>query len=209
MSTILPFNLDDLLHCRGVESERVEFKGSWNPEVTGPQVISTISAFANDYHNLNGGYIVIGVEKRDGRADLPARGLSDTESDATQKWIRGNCKRIDPTYQPVMSPETVSGQRILVVWVPGSEMRPHRAPGPRGRLRYWIRLGADTVDAEQRGDLLRGLIEQTARVPWDDRRTHESAIFERLRYASICATLEVDCWTSRARRRFTGGCASQ
>ncbi len=184
MSTILPFNLDDLLHCRGVESERVEFKGSWNPEVTGPQVLSTICAFANDYHNLNGGYIVIGVEERDGRADLPARGLSDTEGDAAQKWIRGNCNRIDPAYQPILSPETVSGRRILVVWVPGSEMRPHRAPGPRGQLRYWIRLGAETVDAEQRGDLLRGLVEQTARVPWDDRRTLDARVSD-LREAKV------------------------
>ena len=88
-------------------------------------------------------------------------GCPTPKGDAAQKWIRGNCNRIDPAYQPILSPETVSDQRILVVWVPGSEMRPHRAPGPRGRLRYWIRLGAETVDAEQRGDLLRGLVEQT------------------------------------------------
>lgn len=50
-------------------------------------------------------------------------------------------------------------------------MRPHRAPARRGRdLRYWVRPGAETVDAERSPDLLRGLIEQTARVPWDDRR---------------------------------------
>ena len=48
MSTILPINLDDLLRCRGVESERVEFKASWNPERTGPQALRTICAFANE-----------------------------------------------------------------------------------------------------------------------------------------------------------------
>ena len=53
MSTILTINLDDLLYCRGVESERVEFKESWNVHNTGPQVFRTICAFANDYHNLN------------------------------------------------------------------------------------------------------------------------------------------------------------
>ncbi len=185
MSTILPFNLDDLLHCRGVESERVEFKGSWNPETTGPQVLSTICAFANDYHNLNGGYVVIGVEERDGRADLPPRGLSATKVEAAQKWIRGRCNQIDPPYQPILSPETVADRLILVVWVPGSEMRPHRAPGPRdGRLRYWIRLGAETVDAEKRGDLVRRLVEQTARVPWDDRRTLNARVTD-LREAKV------------------------
>ena len=41
MSAILPINLDHLLYGRGVESERVEFKGSWDPETTGPQVLRT------------------------------------------------------------------------------------------------------------------------------------------------------------------------
>ena len=168
-----------------MESERVEFKASWNPQVTGPQVLRTICAFANDYHNLNGGYVVIGVEERDGRADLPPRGLSAEEVDAAQKWIRGNCNRIDPPYPPILSPEMVEGRLILVVWAPGSEMRPHRAPAAHGRPpRYWIRLGAETVDAEQRGDLLRSLVEQTARVPWDDRRTPDARISD-LRAAKV------------------------
>ena len=52
MSTILPINLDALLYCRGVESERVEFKASWDPRTTGLQVLQTICAFANDYPEL-------------------------------------------------------------------------------------------------------------------------------------------------------------
>ena len=185
MSPILPFNLDDLLHCRGVESERVEFKASWDPVSTGPQVLRTICAFANDYHNLNGGYVVIGVEEREGRAALPPRGLSAEEIGAAQKWIRGNCNRLVPPYPPILSPETIAGRLILVVWAPGSEMRPHRAPARGGRSpRYWVRLGSETVDAEQRGDLLRGLIEQTARVPWDDRRAPNAEIDD-LREAKV------------------------
>ena len=39
-----------------------------------------------------------------------------------------------------------------------------------------MRLGADTVAAEQRGNLLRELIQQTARVPWDDRRALHSGL---------------------------------
>ena len=185
MSTILPVNLDDLLRCRGVESERVEFKASWNPARTGPQALRTICAFANDYHNLNGGYVVIGVEEHEGRAALPPRGLSPEEIDAAQKWIRGNCNRLVPPYPPILSPETVAGRHILVVWAPGSDMRPHRAPARRGRdLRYWVRLGAETVDAERRPELLRGLIEQTARVPWDDRRAADADVDD-LREAKV------------------------
>ena len=177
MSAILPINLDALLHCRGVESERVEFKASWNANPTGGQVLRTICAFANDYHNLNGGYIVIGVAEQDGRAVLPPRGLSAEDVDAAQKWIRGQCNRMDPQYAPLLSPEKVDDQLILVVWAPASDTRPHRAPGDDGgRGRYWVRVGAETVDAEQRGDMLRGLVQQTARVPWDDRRASDARV---------------------------------
>ena len=185
MSRILPVNLDALLHCRGVESERVEFKASWDPHATGPQVLRTICAFANDYHNLNGGYVVIGVGERDGRAVLPPAGLSAEEVEAAQQWIRGNCNRLDPHYPPILSPETVDGRLLLVVWAPASEMRPHRAPGDGGGPgRYWVRVGSSTVDAEQRGDMLRGLIQQTARVPWDDRRALEAEVGD-LREAKV------------------------
>ncbi len=185
MSQILRISLDNLLHCRGVESQRVEFKASWNPDTTGYQVLKTICAFANDYHNLNGGYIVIGVAEADNRAELPPVGLSTVELEAAQQWIRGNCNRLDPSYQPILSPEEIEGRHILVVSAPASDVRPHRAPDKAdGPLRYWIRLGSSTVDAEKRGDLMRGLIEQTARVPWDDRRSLDTRI-EDLREAKV------------------------
>ena len=176
MSTILPINLDDLLYCRSVESERVEFKASWEPATTGPQVLRTICAFANDLHNLNGGYVVIGVAERDGRADLPPAGLSAEEVEAAQRWIRGECSRMEPPYFPILSPESVDDRLILVVWAPASDTKPHRAAASRGTWRYWVRLGSETVDAERRGNLLPALIQQTARVPWDDRRAQEARI---------------------------------
>ncbi len=185
MSAILPINLDDLLRCRGVESERVEFKASWDPKTTGPQALRTICAFANDYHNLNGGYVVIGVGERDGRAVLPPAGLSASALEAAQQWIRGNCNRLDPPYQPILSPETVDDRLILVVWASASETRPHRAPATGDRPgRFWVRLGAETVDAEQRGGVLPGLVQQTARVPWDDRRATDAQV-EDLREAKV------------------------
>ena len=201
VSNTLPINLTNLLHGRGVESVRVEFKATWDPNTAGPQVLKTICAFANDYHNLNGGYVVIGVAERDGRPSLPPEGLSPAELEAAQKWLRGNCNRLDPQYQPLLSPEVVSGRHILVVWAPASQIRPHRAPdGTRGPLRYWARVGADTVDAEQRGGLLRELIQQTARVPWDDRRAldagltdlHEMAVREHLHEIGSGLTEESD-----------------
>ena len=104
--------------------------------------------------------------------------------EAAQKWIRGQCNRLDPPYQPILSPETVADRRLLVVWVRGSETRPHRAPARDGSLRYWVRLGTETVDAERRGNLLSSLMEQAARVPWDDRRAMD-ATTEDLREAKV------------------------
>ena len=184
MSAILPINLDDLLQCRGVESARVEFKAGWDPKTTGYQVLRTICAFANDYHNLNGGYVVLGVAEADGRGVMPPAGLTAAEIASAGKWIRGHCNRLDPPYQPVASPEVVAGRRLLVLWAPASDTKPHAAPdGPRGASRYWIRLGAETVDVQANG-LLPRLLEQTARVPWDDRRAFDARV-EDLREAAV------------------------
>ena len=176
MSALLPTSVDVLLGGSRAESARLELKARWDPASTGPQALATICAFANDHLNLNGGYLVLGVAEEDGRAVLPPRGLSDAEMQAAAKWIRGACNRLDPVYQPVVSPERSGGKNVLVVWAPASEVRPHSAPGGRKRGRtYWIRLGAETVDAAANG-LLPVLIRQTARVPWDDRRSLEAGI---------------------------------
>jgi len=58
----MPFNLDDLIHRRAIEDNRVEFKATWNSFIE-PAVVKTVCAFANDLLNLNGGYVVLGVEE--------------------------------------------------------------------------------------------------------------------------------------------------
>jgi ATP-dependent DNA helicase RecG len=153
MSGILPINVEDLLYARRVESARIEFKGSFDLENTGPrstavQVLHTICAFANDLQNLNGGYILIGVSGQKGVAELPPCGIDPAALDNVQRCIRGRRQTLDPVYQPVLSPEMVEGRHLLVVWAPGSDTRPHQAPesleggSPR---RFYVRLGSETV----------------------------------------------------------------
>ncbi len=172
---ILPINLDDLIHARSVESVRREFKKSWSEQVL-EQAIRTICAFANDFFNLNGGYIIIGVEEKDGLPILPPVGLEDLNLDEIQKQIRGNCKRIDPEYQPVISPEVYKEKQILVIWVPGGDVRPYQAPkslnGPERA--YFVRQGSESVEAK--GDILTQLMQMTAKVPFDDRRNSSVSI---------------------------------
>ena len=164
----------------------MEFKATWDERVTGPQVLKTICAFANDFHNLNGGYVVLGIEERDGQGVFPPRGLNSAQLAAAQRWIQGQCKRIDPDYRPILSPEEVEGQHVLVVWAPASEIRPHRAPAGDGTKAkfFWVRLGDETVNAEPRSPLLQELMAQTAKVPWDDRRSNDAKI-EDLRETTV------------------------
>lgn len=181
MATALTLNLQDLLHFRGVESPRVEFKASWDPKTAGVQMIRTICAFANDFQNLNGGYIILGVAQEDGAAVLPPKGLSAAEVEEAQQWIRGRCNTIDPVYQPVLSPEVVDGRNILVIWAPGSQIRPHQAPesDEKGSPRwYYIRLGSDTVQSDRQPELKTQLMQLTARVPFDDRRALQANVLD-------------------------------
>ncbi len=69
----LPININDLLHGKAVEWERLEFKQGWNPLDT----LHTLCAFANDFHNLGGGYVVVGVAEKHGQPVLPPVGFSN------------------------------------------------------------------------------------------------------------------------------------
>jgi len=185
MSSILPINVRDLLYARGVESARIEMKASWDERTTGLQVVHTICAFANDFQNLNGGYIIIGVDAPDGRAVLPPTGLEPGAMEDIQRWIRGKCNTLDPVYQPIMSPEIIDDQHLLVIWAPGSDMRVHRAPrtfDKGAQQRPYIRLGPETVEAK--GDIEAQLLQLTAKVPFDDRRAHEASV-EKLRESRV------------------------
>ncbi len=79
---MLPIDIDLLLNgSSAVEWERIEFKESWNPL----DVIHTLCAFANDFNNLDGGYIFIGIAEKDGKPIFPHKGLSQSEIDKIQQ----------------------------------------------------------------------------------------------------------------------------
>lgn len=58
----LEISIEDLLDKRRVESDRIEFKAGWNPD----DIYRSVCAFANDFDNVGGGYIVVGVEEKMG-----------------------------------------------------------------------------------------------------------------------------------------------
>ena len=51
----LAINIDDLLNKQRIESNRIEFKKGWNPV----SIYHSVCAFANDFDDLGGGYIVV------------------------------------------------------------------------------------------------------------------------------------------------------
>ena len=83
MTGKLPINIDHLLRQRSIEGERIEYKAGWNPQ----SVLHTICAFANDFHNLGGGYVVLGVEEQNGRPTLPPKGIRPDTIDAIQNEL--------------------------------------------------------------------------------------------------------------------------
>ena len=89
MESGLPVGLDDLIHAKSVEDNRREFKAAWNP-ATQASVVRAVCAFANDLLNLNGGYVILGVETDDrGNPVLPPRGLEAANLDRIQREILG------------------------------------------------------------------------------------------------------------------------
>ena len=169
MESGLPVDLDALIHARSVEDNRREFKAAWNP-ATQSSVVRTICAFANDLLNLNGGYVILGVEADgNGNPVLPPRGLESVNLDTIQREILGQCNRIHPTYHPLLFPVTYQNQPILVIWAPGGDNRPYEAPKTTkaSDRAYYVREASQTVEAK--GSLRAQLFEQAAKIPFDDR----------------------------------------
>ena len=168
MTGALPINIDNLLRQRTIEGERIEYKTGWNPKA----VLHTICAFANDFHNLGGGYVVLGVDARDGRPVLPPKGVSPDAVDAIQKELLnlGNTA-IRPYYHPLAATYDIDGRTILVLWAPGGETRPYKAKVSLSKTRpewgWYIRKHSSTVRAQ--GPDERELLGLAATVPFDDR----------------------------------------
>ena len=163
----LPINIEDLLNKQKVESNRIEFKKGWNPA----KIYQTICAFANDFDNIGGGYILVGVEEENGIAKRPIHGLSESDLDGIQKAMIGFNNKINPYYLPRTSVEEIEGKYVLVIWVPSGLERPYDVMDDvtkrDARPRWYVRSGTSTIEAK--GEVLTELREMANRIPFDDR----------------------------------------
>lgn len=175
MSSRLPLNLEDLLRQRTVERERIEYKTGWNPDST----IRTLCAFANDFANLGGGYVIIGQDCDDNGVPIfPPTGLHNNQLDKIQQELLQYCRLIQPHYAPILSIEEVERQNLIVLWAPGGQTRPYQAPksvtAKAKEYGYYIRRFASTVEAQ--GEDLQELLSLAATVPFDDRLNQFASI---------------------------------
>ena len=117
----LPINIHEVLQGRPVEWERLEFKRGWNPEA----VLHTLCAFANDFHNLGGGYIFVGIADDNGRPGVPAGGMPDKQLDSKQEEILEIGFKIKSENHPVIVAYLVEGRDFPVPWAAGRQNRPY------------------------------------------------------------------------------------
>ena len=170
----IPINIETLLEGQVVETERIEFKRSWNPATT----MRTISAFANDFENLGSGYLVIGIEEQEGMPVRPVHGFPPNQFDAVQKELLGYCNLIRPAYFPRISLEKIDGKHVMLIWATAGSNRPYECPkdvaAKNKEYQYYIRRFSNTVQAnkEQRQELLT----LTANIPFDDRQNTKANI---------------------------------
>lgn len=174
---MIPINLDNLIMGRTVESSRIEYKKDWNPE----KIIRTICAFANDYDNLGGGYIILGIEEDNGRPIVPISGLEPESVDRLNKELLNICNLIEPRYLPIVETANYDGKTVLIIWIPGGPQRPYKCPNHissdkknKSDKSYYIRKISSTVKANPNEE--KELYELASREPFDDRINHQSNI---------------------------------
>ena len=170
---MIPLKIETLLEGKVVERNRVEYKRGWNPE----DIIHTICAFANDYANVNGGYIVIGVEAKDGIPMLPPCGVKKEDVDSIQQEIFKYCNKIEPRYIPTIEVVNYPNKDTHLIYLkcsPG-DAGPYQSPkdvyGKKGNasksMHYWIRPSSLTTIAEK--NEIAELFEKFNAIPFDDR----------------------------------------
>jgi ATP-dependent DNA helicase RecG len=173
-----------------VEWERLELKEGWNPL----DVLHTLCAFANDFHNLGGGYIVVGVAEQDGQPAMPPTGVAPAALNAIQKEILNlGHSAMQPQYHPIVVPEVLGGRPILILWAPGGPTRPYKAKLGLGKdckdWGYFIRKGSCTVRAKGADET--ELLSLAATVPFDDQINQRAALEDLSRELIVAFLREV------------------
>ena len=106
-----------------------------------------------------------------GQPVFPPVGVADNQLDKIQQELLAACQSIQPPYFPVLSIEEVEGRKLIVLWAPGGQNWPYKAPesvnAKKKVWRHYIRRYSSTVEAK--GESEQELLSLAAKVPFDDR----------------------------------------
>lgn len=94
-----------------------------------------------------------------------------------QQKLLNLCKELRPNYFPIAEQEEFQGRQIFIIWIPGGETRPYKAPDSLPKPRnysYYIRRFSSTVKATDQE--VRDLITMSAHIPYDDQINQQANI---------------------------------
>jgi predicted HTH transcriptional regulator len=137
-------------------------------------VLRAIAAFANDFQNLGGGYVVCGAEEAKDEHGFPCvayPGLQSSRFREVEGKVMADARsKIDPAVTPLVEelPGEVDGQRVLVFVVPASNAAHSYRPSGKDSSAYFVRIGRETIEARN-GVLRELLVRKQALPPWDRR----------------------------------------
>ena len=157
-----------------IESSRIEHKKGWNPDA----IYRSICAFVNDSDNTGGGYIIVGVEERNGRPIRPVKRVRLEEIEPIERDMIGFNNLIQPVYFPHTEIENVDGKKVFVIWASDGINRPYKVPdevtAKHKRHNFHIRYNSSSIIAK--GEFERELIELAYQIPFDNRANMQASI---------------------------------
>lgn len=172
---MLHLPIEKIIDGETVESQRLDYKTGWNPD----DILHTIVAFATDFHNEGGGYLIIGIEEKDGIPVRPVKGLIKNKIDGYQKQYLNLINRIYPAYTPSIFVEQIDDKYVIVIKCHQGEARPYDCPVSLSKLKteraVYIRKGSNTVKVKSQSDKSR-VEDLRNNIPFDERRCHSAGI---------------------------------
>jgi len=165
----IPIDIEKMLDSNIVEDERLEFKKGWNPE----PILHTICAFANDIHNLGGGFIIVGMSDRG-----TVEGVEPSSIDRMNRDLLDLVYRISPAFTVESQCFELKGKMLFAIWAPSGRERPYSCPrslsGKSDSKEVYIRKLASTVIAS--GSEIKELLSMSMDISFDDRPNDMIAI---------------------------------
>ena len=176
----VPLDIQKIIDERTPESSVIEYMRGFNPSL----LVRKVCSFANDIEDNGGGYIIIGVGEKEGRPEVPVRGLMQCEIGKILRELPRLCDSIEPFYEPVVESVTCldlsdgAEKKLVVIWVPKGYDRPYRAPedvtSRHSTKKIYVRRYSSSVVAS-RCDEMR-LHSENVIIPYDERICFQSDI---------------------------------